>query len=665
MGSGRIKSNLHSTRNKSEKIILDPQGSFLQSWNKIFLLFCIIAVALDALFFYIPVVVNDKTRKCLNLDKRLGIIACVLRTFMDAFHIIHMILEFRTGFIAASSRVFGGGELTVDRRTIAKRYLFKYFIIDVLAILPLPQLVILLVPSLKGQQVPLVTKESLKYLIICQTVPRIVRIVPLYIEVSRTSGIVPGTARTRAALNLFLYILASHVLGAIWYLLSVERQVRCWVDVARKYRRDRRLLYCNDDKDPRRIDNSSNLDLLPLLNTYCPLINPDDTNSTVFNFGIFIDALQSGIVETRGFPKKFFYCFWWGLRNLSSLGSNLKTSTFVGEIIFAAVISIAGLVLFALLIGNMQKYLQSITAVKIEEMRIKRADAKRWMKYRMLPKKLSGRIRHYQQCKWQETRGVEEENLISCFPRGLRLDIKRHLFLDLLMRVPMFKEMDEQLLDAMCDRVKPVLHTEESYIVREGEPVHEMLFIMRGNLLSTTTNGGITGFYNAVYLKAGDFCGEELLAWALNPQSSSHLPISTRTVEARSLVEAFALLADDLKLVAAQHRYLLSSEHLQHTFRFYSVQWRTWAACFIQAAWRRYCRRKYIKLLRKEEARLQNALADDSGVSVGASIHVSRFAANALRNLRPDEAPTPRIPERLPLLPQKPAEPDSTGDKGH
>ncbi|GKU96657.1 hypothetical protein SLEP1_g9868 [Rubroshorea leprosula] len=622
MGSGRIKINLHSARNKSEKKILDPRGSFLQNWNKIFLLFCIIAVALDPLFVYIPVVVNDKTRRCLNLDKELGIIACVLRTFMDAFHIIHMIFQFRTGFIAASSRVFGTGELIVNPRTIAKRYLFTYFIIDVLSILPLPQLVILVVPSLKGLPVALVTKESLRYIIICQYVPRIVRIAPLYMVVSRTSGIVSETARTRAALNLLLYMLASHVLGAIWYSLSVERQVWCWGKVARIYRRDRRLLYCNDDKDPRRTDNSSNPDWLPLLNTYCPLINPDDTNSTVLNFGIFIDALQSGIVESRDFPKKFCYCFWWGLRNLSSLGQNLKTSTFAGENIFAVVISIAGLVLFALLIGNMQR-------------------------------------------KWQETRGVEEESLISCLPRGLRQDIKRHLCLDLLKRVPIFETMGEQTLDSMCDRLKAVLYTEKSYIVREGEPVEEMLFIMRGDLASTITNGGITGFSNAVNLKPGDFCGQELLNWALDPQSSSHLPISTRTLQAFSEVEAFALLADDLKFVASQHRHLLNSEQLQHNFRFYSVQWRTWAARFIQAAWRRYCGRKFLKSLRKEEARLLNALADKSGVIVGASIYVSRFAANALRNLRRDEAPTPRIPEWLPLLPQKPAEPDFTADQDH
>jgi cyclic nucleotide gated channel len=50
----------------------------------------------------------------------------------------------------------------------------------------------------------------------------------------------------------------------------------------------------------------------------CLLIEPDKiTNSTVFNFGIFTDALSSGVlVESSHFWEKFFYCFWWGLRNL-------------------------------------------------------------------------------------------------------------------------------------------------------------------------------------------------------------------------------------------------------------------------------------------------------------------------------------------------------------
>jgi cyclic nucleotide gated channel, plant len=157
--------------------------------------------------------------------------------------------------------------------------------------------------------------------------------------------------------------------------------------------------------------------------------------------------------------------------------------------------------------------------------------------------------------------------------------------------VPLFEEMDETTLDAICARLKPSLCTQGGYLVREGDPVNDMLFIIRGNLDSYTTNGGRPDFFDSCQIGPGDFCGEELLTWALDARPSEILPYSTRTVKAISDVEAFALRAEDLKFVAAQFRRLLHSKQLMHKFRFYSPQWRTWAACFIQVAWRRYKRR--------------------------------------------------------------------------
>jgi len=121
------------------KTILDPQGQFLQTWNKFFVLSCVASVALDPFFFYIPIKKIDGENLCFGLDNRVAIYACVFRTLIDAFYALHIIFQFRTGFIAPSSRVFGRGELNVDPKAIAKRYLFSYFIIDILSILPLPQ----------------------------------------------------------------------------------------------------------------------------------------------------------------------------------------------------------------------------------------------------------------------------------------------------------------------------------------------------------------------------------------------------------------------------------------------------------------------------------------------------------------------------------------------
>lgn len=291
------------------------------------------------------------------------------------------------------------------------------------------------------------------------------------------------------------------------------------------------------------------------------------------------------------------------------------------------------------------------------------------MRHRQLPEDLRKRVRRFVQYKWVATRGVHEDVILNGLPADLRRDIQRHLCLDLVRRVPFFSQMDDQLLDAICERLVSSLSTEGAYIVREGDPVTEMFFIIRGRLESSTTNGGRTGFFNSIIMRPGDFCGEELLAWALHPKSTVNLPSSTRTVRSLTEVEAFALRAEDLKFVANQFRRL-HSKKLQHTFRHYSHHWRTWAACFIQAAWRRYKRRVMAKNLltmesfvdrdeqecedeeehEGEEEEEGGGGGDVAGGQVksnlGVTILASRFAANTRRGMA----------NRLKL--QKPEEPD-------
>ncbi|OVA15294.1 Cyclic nucleotide-binding domain [Macleaya cordata] len=624
-----------SSASDSWKKILDPQ------------------VYVDPLFFYILVI--DPEKNCLSLDNNLQITASVLRSLADVFSVLHIIFQFRTGFVVHSSRVFGGGILVEDPTRIARRYLSSYFLVDILAVLPLPQVVILIiVPKLHGSA-PLYTKNLLRLVVFFQYFPRLFRLYPLYKEVARASGVITETAWVGAAFNFFLYMLFSHMFGASWYLLAIERKDWCW-----NYACSNRAgcvpssLYCGDNSP---IGGNA------FLNASCTLTESD---FAPFDFGIYRNAIKSGVVESTNFLQKLSYCMWWGLRSLSSLGQNLETSTFVGEIYFAVSISIFGLVLISLLIGNMQRYLQSYTLRAEEMLRVKRREAEQWMSQRMLPENLKQRIRRYEQYKWQETRGIDEHNLISNLSKDLKKDIKRHLCLDLLQRVPFFARMDDQLLDAMCYRVKQALYTEDSFIVREGDPVDEMLFIMRGKVLTMTTNGGRSGFFNSEYLNPGDFCGEELFTWALDPRPSINLPNSTRTVRAMTEVEAFVLTADVLKSVAAAQSRSFDSRQLMATFRFHSSQWRTWAACFIQAAWRKYCKKKLEESLNEVENRLQDTLAKGGGMtspSLGATIYASRFAANSLRAIQHYRSRKTRLLERgPPLMLQKPAEPDFSAE---
>ncbi|GFP99715.1 putative cyclic nucleotide-gated ion channel 18 [Phtheirospermum japonicum] len=601
--------------------ILDPNSDIVNLWNHIFLITCIISLFIDPLYFYLPYVGGPA---CMSTDNNASIAITYFRTLADLFYLLHMVMKFRMAFVAPSSRVFGRGELVKDPHLITIKYLKSDFIIDLAATLPLPQIVNwYVIPATKSNGTGQ-SNNTLALIVLIQYIPRLFVIFPLNQQIIKTTGFIAKTAWAGAAYNLLLYILASHVLGASWYLASIGRQHSCWEqgckdewDIVPPCKLN--YLDC-DSPEMGSIERQYWLNLTHVL-SHCDAGNEESD----FKFGMFADAFTSEVASSK-FIEKYIYCLWWGLRNLSSYGQNLSTSTYLGETGFCIVLCVGGLILFAQLIGNMQTYLQSMT-VRLEECRIKRRDTEEWMRRRQLPHALQERVRRFEQYKWHTTRGVDERSILRSLPLDLRREIQRHLCLNLVRRVPFFSQMDGQLLDAICERLESSLSTEGTYIVREGDPMNEMLFIIRGQLESSTTNGGRSGFFNSITLRLGDFCGEELLTWALVPNPSLNLPSSTRSVRTLTEVEAFSLHAEDLKFVALQFKRL-HSKRLQHAFRYYSHQWRTWAASYIEAAWRRYKRKKMARELAEQES-----LYNSSAQNLKATILASRFAANTKRGV--------------------------------
>ncbi|XP_051129344.1 probable cyclic nucleotide-gated ion channel 16 [Andrographis paniculata] len=610
--------------------IQDPSSERVIRWNRIFFATSLVSLFVDPLFFILLGFLPD--RYCLKMDYGWAGSLVAIRTICDMFSGFNILMKFRTAYVARDTRVFGRGDLVTDPAMIARYYLNKDFAIDLAAALPLPQCVIWgFMPSVMSRTTTNVN-HTITFLIILQYIPKLMVVFPLNARIIKNTGVVATTAWTGAAYNLILFLLAGHVLGSVWYLLAVERIFICW------------RVYCKKEKgfcNMKYLDCSSNGPEYHKWYNSTKIYkrcNPEDSD---FNFGLFGDALTDD-VPSASFFQKYFYNLWFGLRSLCSYGQSMKATPFLVETSFSIVICLMGLVFFALLIGNVQTYLQSTTA-RLEEWRIKRKDTEEWMRHRQLPDNLQDRVRRFVQYNWQSTRGVKEDELLQALPLDLRRLIQKHLCLDLVRRVPFFSKMDDQLLDAICGRLVSSLHTKCTYIVREGDPVNEMLFIIRGQLESSTTDGGRSGFFNSITLKPGDFCGEELLTWALMIGPNLNRPASTRTVKCITEVEGFALRADDLKFFANQFKRL-HSKKLQHVFRYYSHQWRTWGARILQAAWRRHKRRKLAEELARHESMCYTQSSsssdddEDDGNRASSESHAlrttflaSRFAANTRR----------------------------------
>ena len=114
----------------------DPNGASIVKWHAIFLVLCGIAVLyVDPLFMYLPVINQDG--KCLTLDGRLMITAICLRSVFDMIYVVNIIF----GYFSRRNGRTGLAPYDQQPQLIIKRYLRTYFLIDILAILPIPQVI--------------------------------------------------------------------------------------------------------------------------------------------------------------------------------------------------------------------------------------------------------------------------------------------------------------------------------------------------------------------------------------------------------------------------------------------------------------------------------------------------------------------------------------------
>ncbi|PWA95762.1 cyclic nucleotide-gated ion channel 4 [Artemisia annua] len=415
-----------------------------------------------------------------------------------------------------------------------------------------------------------------------QYLPKIYHFVCLLRRMQSQSGYVFGTVWWGIALNMIAYFVASHAVGACWYLLGTQRAAECLKEKCMETNGcQSRLLTCEEFmyygtkilvKDHTRLlwgeDRSARSTCL------------QDNDS--YSYGVYKWTVQLVTNENR--MEKILFPIFWGLMTLSTFG-NLESTTDWLEVVFIIIVLTTGLLLVTMLIGNIKVFLHATTSKK-QAMQLKMRNIEWWMSKRHLPRGLRQRVRNFERQSWAAMRGVDECEMIENLPEGLRRDIKYHLCLDLVRQVPLFQHMDSLVLENICDRVKPLIFTKRETITREGDPVQRMLFIVRGHLQSSQIlRDGVKSY---CMLGPGNFIGDELLSWCLQRPFIERLPPSSSTLITLETTEAFGLDADDVKYVTQHFRYTFVNEKVKMSARYYSPGWRTWAAVAIQLAWRRY-----------------------------------------------------------------------------
>ncbi|PKA52412.1 Cyclic nucleotide-gated ion channel 4 [Apostasia shenzhenica] len=449
--------------------LADLSSRWAQEWNRAYLLACAAGLMVDPLFFYSLSI--SGSLMCVFIDGWFAITITVLRCMIDAIHVWNTWLQLR----AACSRHHLQQSPASDREdgeraekshgTVASPphghlKSNKGLLLDLFVVLPImPIAMWVAAPALIRRGMITAVMAVLLMMFLFQYLPKVYHSVRFLRRIQNFSGYIFGTIWWGIALNLIVYFVASHAVGACWYLLGIQRAAKCLKEqcmVAHQYAEQscrRQTLACVNpiyygaSSSP--ITGKDRLAWAKNLRARTACLE----SSNNYEYGSYKWTVS--LVTNTSRLEKILLPIFWGLMTLSTFG-NLESTTQWLEIVFNIVTITSGLILVTMLIGNIKVFLHATTSKK-QAMHLRMRNVEWWMKRKNLPQGFRQRVRQYERQRWAAMRGVDEGDMIKNLPEGLRRDIKYHLCLDLVRQVPLFQHMDELVLENICDRVKSLI----------------------------------------------------------------------------------------------------------------------------------------------------------------------------------------------------------------
>jgi hypothetical protein len=109
-----------------------------------------------------------------------------------------------------------------------------------------------------------------------------------------------------------------------------------------------------------------------------------------------------------------------------------------------------------------------------------------WLKQYMIDKGLTPQLQkaviQHREIQWKNSQGMDEEKLFQEIPKGLQQEIRNFLYLDLIRRVPLFKDEDEAFQNSLTMKMQTLVVLDGWNIFKKGANANELFFIKKGSV---------------------------------------------------------------------------------------------------------------------------------------------------------------------------------------
>ncbi|CAB4064625.1 KCNH5 [Lepeophtheirus salmonis] len=207
----------------------------------------------------------------------------------------------------------------------------------------------------------------------------------------------------------------------------------------------------------------------------------------------------------------WFACIWYvigreDLKKWSPIWVALSSckqdwESFYNEKTFSCCMMIISSLLYAAIFGHVTTIIHNMTQATAKYHELLNS-VKEFMILNEVPKNLCERVLDYVVSKWANTKGVDQNKVLSVCPKDMKADICVHLNRRVFNGCPAFRLASDGCLRALAISFEMIHSAPGDFIFRKGESIKELGFVVSGSL-EVIQDGEILAF-----LGAGDVFGD-------------------------------------------------------------------------------------------------------------------------------------------------------------
>ena len=144
-------------------------------------------------------------------------------------------------------------------------------------------------------------------------------------------------------------------------------------------------------------------------------------------------------------------------------------------------LQLMGAIVFGFIIGTVGTILMSWGLLE-EKIARKLAELREFMNEKNVPKPTRKKVKKFMEEFYRSKAGYDEREVVNALPPAIALELLDSIYRGTLLKVPIFKDLDDDVICRICLLMKPMHVAKGEYVFKEKEAGREMYIIREGRV---------------------------------------------------------------------------------------------------------------------------------------------------------------------------------------